>query len=286
MLAAEPFYFQRATSWLDELSNSVGGGSAGVTVTAGASNTMGSTVTALGPLSHDTHLLTLQFAGFYASAVAHHVIADILADPAGGTSWDTTIAESLMVGFSYPLTNGQGGAPIQIALPIWQPAGTTIGVRAQTSHSSSIDGKVLATSFGDPSMPGAWWCGRAVETIGVSRATSKGVSVTPGASSSWSSWTDIGSPTAYRWRSAFVTSNGTDADSIGGGLRLSFGEGGVKFTWLPDLLFTISITEHQMRLTPPTPIFCDLAAGTQIQARGMFTGASVEAANVAVHGVY
>lgn len=286
MRTGEPFCFQRATSWLDNLSTIPNGTASGVTVTAGASNAMGSVETVLGPVAHDTHLLCLAFSGWQASGSAIHVLADLFLDPAGGTSWAVTLAESLMVGFSAAVTTGGGGAPVYVTFPIWAPAGATFGVSAQVSTTTTYAGKVHAWSFGDPSRPGAWWCGRRVETIGVSRSTSKGQAFTPGASSAWSSWTNVGSSTTRRWRSLQWTLGGTDSAAVTGSMAFEIGVSGTRLLSIPRCYATTSNTEQQMRLTPPTPLFCDIPSGTQLQVRGAFSTTGPEENNIAIHGVY
>lgn len=287
MLVPTPFFFQRATSTMDEASSTPTGDELGVTISAGANNTMGSVVKVLGPVAHDTHLLELLFGGFNGNSIATDTLVDVFIDPAGGTSWDLQIVESLMVGYAIGIgQNTARPAQAPFLFPIWLPAGCTLGARAQTAHTANRDGKCIAVSYGNPSSPGQWWCGRRVETLGVSRSTGKGAPLTPGNSSSWSSWVDIGNPTTQRWGALQYSVHGAGASMSGGAGLLEIGVGSTKLPSIPRGWWKTTGSEELVVLRPASPLWCDIASGTQLRARAAWNTTGAQENSIGLYGVY
>jgi hypothetical protein len=156
----------------------------GTQVAAGASNADGTAVTLLPALSHDAEYLRLGMGTTKTSDVNNNCLADILIDPAGGTSWSILIPSLACT----PLANLQlaSTAPIGPSgyydFPIWIPAGASIGMQARTAAAATPQTlAVFAQAQGGNANPATWWCGQRVSAIGVDAANSRGTSHTPAA---------------------------------------------------------------------------------------------------------
>lgn len=256
----------------------------GTGVTPGISNADGSAVTLLSALAHDVHRLVVHWSGFNLSTAAHYTLLDILQDPAGGTSWASLI-DDILAGFSNGAGSG-GGSPsgFTFDIPLFIPAGTSIGAQARTSHSAATAGRVSVWAFGEPSRPDMWWCGQGVETLGVTAASSRGTVVTPGNSGAWGSWTAIGT-SARRYGALEFSTGGTDATSTAIIYHFQVGAGSNVLPGYPIEARTMATAETGGAMRCGGPIFCDIPSGTQLQVRGRASG-TAEAWDCALYGVY
>jgi hypothetical protein len=284
MFAPNPITFAYATE-------SYSGNSAvapGATVTMGFSNTPGTAVALIGTaLTHDVELLEITVSVSTATALSGantSAIIDILIDPAGGTSWDTTniLIEGLMVG--HMDINGSGFlGSRRWNFPLWVPAGATIAAIGQTSVASgAADVIVKATAYGGVSDPSKYWCGTKVDAIGLTKASSKGTSVTPGTDPTWGSYTSIGSATTRRYGCLipYANPNATTVSNVSMQMELGISSTkiGKTFNW------NQSTTERSSDFIEDKRIFVDVPEGTQLQARMRGSTATVE--QVIIHGVY
>lgn len=255
----------------------------GVAVTPGTSNADGSAVTMLSALSHDVHRIVIHVSNALTSAAAYYALLDILQDPAGGTSWASWI-EDLTVGFTIASTANLISGYF-FDFPIWLPAGSSIGARMRTSHTAAVAARISMWAFGEPSRPEMWWCGQGVETLGVTAATSRGTTVTPGNSGSFGSWGNVGSPTTRRYGAIQLGTNGTDATAAGLVYHFQAGLGSQPLPGFPLIVKGMLTSESGPTLAPGGPIWCDIAAGSQLQVRGRCSG-TAEVWDVALYGVY
>jgi hypothetical protein len=230
------------------------------------------------------HFLQLNMNGVNASAADANAVADLLIDPAGGTSW-SVLVNDLACGFTNSTSIATAGTRLGVSysFPLYIPAGASVGLRAKTAHGSDITTGLAAIEvFGEPDHPEMWWCGQGVETIGVS--DSKGTAVTPGNSSSWGSWTSIGSTTSHHIRAIQLGINGSDSAASNMGYYFQVGAGSAALPGSPKLTRTTTSGEagyhYGQNMT-----FCNIAAGTQLQARGMASG-TAETIYVGIYGVY
>jgi hypothetical protein len=282
-LIVPPFQFAHCTSSLDGTTPT---NTPGISFTAGADDADGAAVGVLGALAHDVHFLVIGVGGTSVASGAGNALLDILIDPAGGTSWSSLI-DDLCVGMAASL-----GSAVTFGywfqFPIWIPAGATVGVRCRTAHTADITtGKVVMTASGSPSRPDAWWCGQKVETLGVDPATSRGTDVTPGNSGAFGSWTSIGAPTTARIGSIQFSVNGTDAAAANERFHSEIGYGSAKLPGSPTFHHMNTVSEICLPGAGfGAPIFCDIAAGTQMQARMTANFTSPETQNCALYGVY
>lgn len=280
-LSLPPFRFA------NEVDNLTGtpGTSGGTNFTAGASNADSTAVTLLSALAFDVHFLYLSFGGLGSSAVDSACLADILIDPAGGTSWASLI-DDLTIGFSpNPATSGISMA-CNYAFPLFIKSGASVGVRARTANASNITTpRVFIWAYGGPTRPDMWWCGQKVESLGPVPTTSKGVSVTPGNTGAAGSWTSVGSPTSARYGSIQLGLNGSDSTMLSVAYFWQIGISSAKIPGTPTLYCNANTAEHMGYSGFGQPIWCDIPAATQLQVMGTCSG-TAEAHTVALYGVY
>jgi hypothetical protein len=241
-------------------------GSIGTLVTAGASNADGTAVTLLSSLSRDVEYLRLFISGPGASAQDTTCLVSILIDPAGGTSWSTLIAY-LCTGFRVTLNvanQRQHGA--EYHFPIWIPAGASIGAFARTANASTQNLRVLAIAQGGNANPASWWCGQRVSTIGAVQASSRGTAITPGSTSAFGSWTNIGSTLDNDCGAVQIGTSGPTAGVVAVVLDhlIELGVGSVSIG--SPLWYFIHASDIGFQIGTGL-IFKNLAAGTQLQAR-------------------
>lgn len=280
-LILPPFYFADET---DTNTGTPSGTAPGKAVTAGASDADGTAVTLLSALGHDVHYLVVGFGGFSASTSDCNALADILTDPAGGTSWGSFI-DDLTCGFT-PSVSSSSGIMEWYHFPIFIKSGNSLGCRVRNHSATTPAGKVMMFAYGNPSRPDAWWCGSKVESLGITAASSKGTDVTPGASGTYGAWTNIGSTTVARYGAIQMGLNGSSAAASALGYFWQMGYGSNKLPGSPTYSQTFSTSEQAGFGGTIQPVFCDIPAGTQMQARATCSGASPEVINVAMYGVY
>jgi hypothetical protein len=259
----------------------------GVTVTTGVSNADGSPIEILPALTHDVHRLVVHFASSTASGTDTATLIDILRDPAGGSSWASFI-DDLPAGFlsnDSTVNNAVVSSAAYFDFPVFIPAGTSLGAQGRTAHSVARDIRVSVWAFGEPSRPEMWWCGQGVETLGANAAASKGTPVTPGASGTWGSWTDIGSPTSHRYGAIVLGLGGTDSVALARHCPFQVGHGSQPLPGWPLCSALMGTAEGMAYVRPNGVINCDIAAGTQMQARAT-CNSTAEDWDVLLYGVY
>lgn len=259
----------------------------GTSVTTGVSNADGTAVSVLPALSHDVHWLIIGVSGFQTANAANDTLLDILIDYAGGTSFSAFI-DDLIVGYLQAETTGSAGTTRYFHFPLWIPAGASLGCRGRTAHTvASANGRVIIQAFGAPSLKSQWWCGQKIESLGINAATSKGTNVTPGVSGAYGSWTSIGAGIAGRYGAVQAALQGA-----GAALTANIGyyyQVGVDSTLLPGsptTQWSTNTNETAVQQGASMPIFCDIAAGTQLQMRVAASLAAAQVVNCAIYGVY
>lgn len=170
----------------------------GSSITPGASDANGSWVDLFGNTTdEDSWGIWLTFTS--GSGSNTDTLCDIGVDTAGGTSYSVVIP-NLIAGYAAAVASTTTLARTYF-FPIFIPKGSTVAARAQQGLSTVVSFKLRCRLLQKPTHPELMKCGTFVEDIGTNSTTSKGVSITPGASKSWGSWTSIGSPTrdAFYW---------------------------------------------------------------------------------------
>jgi len=281
-LSRQPWRWNKVTDSFD--GTTPDGNVTATTFTAGASNTDGAVTTLVTSLAHDVQYIKLWFGGCNANGGDGQVAADLLVDPAGGSSW-TALINDLAVGFSVLPSSAGGGMGLSYEFGLWIPSGSNIGIRAKTAHTSDIlSCRCVYYLYGEPSDPElAPWYGTAVETLGIS--DSRGTAVTPGGSGTMGSWTSIGSTTSQRYGQIQFGINGTDNAAAGAASHWQVGYGSNRVPGTPTIHKTVS-TNEAGGTTGGGPMPVDIPAGTQMQLRASSSGASPEVHYGVIYGVY
>lgn len=268
---------------LDNLDGTTPGANAGTNFTAGASGADSTSVSVLSALSYECQRLVIGIGGINSNAGDGQAAADVLIDPAGGTSW-TALINDLCCGFTLQPSSAAGGLSCWYHFPIRLPAGATIGLRAKTQHTADItSGRVVMYAYGAPSRPDMIWAGVGVETLGIS--DSRGTALTSGASGAWGSWTSVGSTSTYLYKSVQLGINGSDATAASAAFHYQVGVGSQRVPGSPTIQKAFSTNEVGGQ-TGHGLVTCNLAAGSQMQVRGTSSAGSPETTYVAVYGVY
>jgi hypothetical protein len=255
---------------------------AGTTFSAGLSNVDGTAVSVLSALDFDCHYLVVSFSGLNTNAALGRALADILVDPAGGTSWSALI-DDLVVGFTTAPGNG-GGIPLIYRFPVFIAAGSSLGVRARTSHTVSLTaGRIIIQAYGNPSRPEMWWCGQKVESLGITAASSKGVDVTPGNTGTFGSWTTIGTTTG-RYGAVQFSPHASSAASTASGYYWQIGSDSVQLPGSQTMYATVAAQESRAN-NGQDMIWCDIPEGTVLQLRATCS-TTAEVFDAAIYGVY
>lgn len=280
MLSLPPFYFAYCT---DNLSGAPESTNLGTNFTTAATGSEGTAVSLISAITHDVHFLIVGVSGVLQSGADVDGVGDVLTDPAGGTSWAEFIS-NLVCGF----TGTSGTAPMGrwYYFPIWIPAGSSIGWRAKNTSASAPSGsQVVVYAFGEPNRPDMWWCGQGVEALGITEDTAHGDRVTPGESGAFGLWTSIGGPTTHRYGSIQMGVGPSDGGATAIGYHWEMGYGDNRLPGSPTF-HTNNTTGEQGARNFPCPIWCDIPAGTQMQARGKSSGTTEEDHDIALYGVY
>lgn len=268
----------------DSLSGTPPAATVGTNFTFGASNADGATVAVGSATTRDLCYLVVAISGCNTTAQDNSALADLLWDPAGGTSWASFI-DDLVAGYT-PVPAG-GTTPLGCVyhFPIWVPAGTSFGIRARKNGATAATGgRCVIWGFGEPKRPDAWWCGQGVEALGINAGTSKGTSHTPGNSGTFSSYATIGTSTK-RYGALQLGVNGSDASATAVGYYWQLGVGSARLDGTPVVYTSNSTAEVTARSGFEGPLFVDIPASTAMQVRATASG-TAEAHNVAIYGVY
>lgn len=278
-LIVPPFQFANITDNLAAIPGTTN--SQGVALNANANNVDSSPITVLTALGHDVHWLSFALGGFFSTSNDGQTLASLLVDPAGGTSWSSLI-DYLTCGQTTFFAN-QG--LIWYNFPLFIKAGSSIGAMARTKHTANLAGRILMNAMGNPTRPEAWWCGQKVEALGIDAANSKGTTITPGLNGAAGTWTNVGSPTTARYGAIQLGINGSDATALTQAYHFEMGFGGQALPGSPKRVVIQSTNEASQHFNGAMPVFCDVPAGTQMQARATGGPLNVEDFNVGIYGV-
>jgi hypothetical protein len=267
-----PFHraVQRSASWAEGRPVST----QGVTLTSGGSaHALGTKVEVFASTTHDTTLVRIALAETQAAATRTDALCNIYV---GADTAEQVLIPNLAAGWS-------GHSPKFYEFPLFIPAGTRISADLQALIVSDT-AEVLMELFGGGSPIG--WCGSRVECVGADTASSIGTSVTPGTTSE-GSFTSIGT-TVNEWRYIFPYVQGMLADSNiqSQMIALDIGVGGSIYKGLEEFWFASSSNENVWPGMGNVGRFSVIPASTALQARGQVEGATAEAFDVLIYGVY
>lgn len=282
-LIVPPWAFTQSVSNIDANKPPTGGG-VGDSFATGISNADGTAVTMLPALAFDVHYLIIGINGISLSTVAFYALADILVDPAGGTSW-TSLIDDLVCGFT-PINSISQQMTLWYHFPIFIKAGSSVGIRARSSHTvaSTAETKCVMWAYGNPTRPDMWWCGSKVESLGPVPATSRGTPFTPGNTGTFGTWTTMGTTTS-RYGAVQYGINGSDSAMLAVGYYFQIGYSSLILPGSPTMHVAGDTTEIYLPSGNWGPIWCDIPSGTVMQMRGTCSG-TAEAYDGAIYGVY
>jgi hypothetical protein len=182
----------------------------GASATSGAANTKGSPVTLIAGASvtEDCYQIDIVFGGGSTAGAQRTFLADILIDPAGGTSWSTLIPNLLVLGPHHSF----GG--YHYSFPLFIKAGTSIGFQHQCNAATQAL-RCAIVLLGKPTRPELLKYGHKVEAIGANTTSTIGVSVTPGSSNDKGSYASLGtaSNSNFYWQIGTAMADATAGTS-------------------------------------------------------------------------
>lgn len=271
---------------VDTLTGSPSGATSGtVQVTSPGSSGDGTEVQLFSALARDVCYVVIAASNAAASGSNNGALLDVLVDPAGGTSWASLI-DDLLIGATPNLAGGTQGHDTVYHFPLWVAAGSSLAVRLRHRATGTPDANVAAWLYGEPARPQQWWCGQAVESLGINAGTSQGTSHAPGTTGAYSSWATIGTSTR-RYGALQMGIQYPGATLAAQGYYWQMGVGGEQLPGSPTIFAAASTNEALGKSGQCQPIWCDLPAGTAIQTRGVSSlGVSPTALDVAFYGVY
>lgn len=234
----------------------------------------------LGALSADAYGVWVQVAKTCLSGTDTSAVLDIGVDPAGASSYSAVLG-NILCGYADDsnANNGNGGMQ-EILVPIKIAAGSTVAISGQTARgtaqAASVRVQVAMGISGAQVLPGTTVC----RTIGVSGTT--GTTVTPG-NGAWGSWTNIGSTLAANAQAIgiMVQPNGTVVNRDAYRIQIGLSSAAIG----EEKIFKTSSTETCHGIWPPTPIYYDVASGSQLQVRARSIGGSGDTLSVALYAV-
>ena len=167
--------------------------------------------------------------------------------------------------------------------PLFVKAGSSIGARARTAHTSNNSGYVLALAYGGNSNPSSWWCGQKVSSVGVNPAASTGTPHTAGNSGAYSTWANFGSTLDYDCGAILIAAGGED-DASATSLAYYFEVGidGQRIGSPAQMVMNSTVDAGYAN--PYWPCFTRVGAGSQLQVRGTCSG-TAQAISLAVYCV-
>lgn len=167
----------------------------GINVTPGASNSKGSYTEVLDAalVTRDCYMMSIILTNSAESGVARDVAVDIAIDTTD-TSTYTILIGDLLCPCPSPGVTGSTGTSIpggwEWTFPVYIPAGTQVGARAQTSSATANTVNVGIKVWGAPSRPELVRAGSKVDTFGFNSGTTDGTAITASLSSE-GTYTDI-----------------------------------------------------------------------------------------------
>jgi hypothetical protein len=229
-----------------------------------------------GALGFEGQLLVARIYGGNVANTDTRSLADILIDPAGGTSWAAApLVSGIIVGHggSYPATR-------DLWLPVRIPSGANLGLQARSLTTGRTHRGVISV-YGGYKGPGTWRCGSRVVSTGVDEANYSGTAHTAGNSGAWAgSWTAVGSTTPtnlFCHNLLFTGPNSGSWTSLAYYGQIGAGNNPLTLGDTDAAHANVNTTTNELLgFHTSVPIFADVPEGTQLQVRGKCSGTAVE----------
>lgn len=204
-----------------------------------------------------------------ASAGSHRgAIFDLGVDE-GNTGTFTAIISNIVSG---PTTATVFDTPVFYRIPVRIKAGSRIGIRAATVHTSTTAGYAFISAFGQPSRPELLPpASLKFETLGYSSGvlgTAVSCQANPNGRVYSSTWTSIGT-TTFHWSCLFpgVSVNTATASSGGYLAEIGYGSSTTTVTKIHTTMMHLNSSEAIYHIPPPGVLMCDVPSGSGIYVR-------------------
>jgi hypothetical protein len=246
---------------------------------ATTAHTLGAKAELVASLTHDVFWVNITFAYTGTAATLTDTLVNIYVGESGA---EQVLIPNLLAGWSgNSAALGLEGMK-SYQFPLYIPAGTRITAAAQSVQLAKAV-RILYSFQGGGQPP--VWCGKAVEVIGITATSSRGVSVTP-ASGAEGTLTSIGT-TSKEWRYVFPAIQGGIADNTlaGSSKSLDIGAATALYKDLEDWHYDVSAQEH-CSMREAMGRWQVIPSSTQLYARIQAADADVEPLDVAIYGVY
>ena len=129
------------------------------------------------------------------AAAARDTLVNVGSDPSGGTTFATIIAN--LMGSCAGAANAGGG--VFYYFPLYIKAGTALAAQASVNNATVGTLRVWVTLFAKPKRPDLLKVGSYVTSLGAVTASSRGTTVTPGATGAEGAYVSLGTPTKDHW---------------------------------------------------------------------------------------
>jgi hypothetical protein len=237
-------------------------------------------VIASGAVTADCHWVYVEIAKTNAGSTDTSAVLDIGVDPAGGTSYSVAIAD-LFCGHTDDNNGNIGTANIRsYAIPLKITSGSSVAIRGQTvlgaAASASVRVQLLGGATGTP------FSGSTCVTYGVTGTG--GTSVTSG-SSTWGSWTNVGSTTGINLQALTLGVQPVAGTVVNrNSYQFQMGVSSAAIGPIYDVHMTTS--ENYAGPFPVLPAYYYIASGAQLQVRALGnSGGTRDVLRVAIYGV-
>lgn len=256
----------------------------GTSVTPG-SNAMGTATSLTVTATKACYGVCVAFSASATSGAIRNGLTSIMMDPAGGTTYTTTLLPYLMSGCAGPYGGASPGV-LWYYFPIYVPAGATLAAQSQANTTLTAI-RVAIWLFTDPTNPESLVYGHKCEAIGAVTASSQGTAVTAGTTSD-GTWTSLGSSTQanFWWQQGFQISNATITAMVYSA-QLSADNNATTPKIITDDLIINTTSLEQMGYSNPATFnrcLCPVLSGTAIYARTQCSGTAV-AHTIIAYGV-
>lgn len=215
----------------------------------------------------DIFAMTIGFCGGNTAAATRRFLADILVDPAGGSSWSVLIPDLYV---NSPAL-GEGG--YWYTFPLYVKSGSSIGLQHQCS-TAAIALRTGIRLYGKPSNPSMMRVGTKVQAIGVNASNTDGVTVVPGTNAMGSYSASLGTTSRDCWFWQLgVGSGDTTMSSVSYNYEVAAGNGTNKLTVSDNTIIKTNASEAMSKISTYGTNIKQIAAGADVYVRAQGTAA-------------
>ncbi len=255
-----------------ESSVSAPAGALGTSLTPG-NNTKGTWAQLISSTTNDSYGVIVHINSGFTAAAARSMLVDI---GTGAAASEVVLIPDLLCEGADATERGA----VTFFFPLFIPASTRIAARASVNNATVGTIRANVTLLQKPSRPELIRFGTFVRAFGVTAATSKGTTVTPGASGAEGSWTQVGSATAedlWFWQAAFGYDDSTQT-SQPHFLDLAHGDGTTKRIIYENCIVGKNSSEGTFKDSTMQILrgYCEVPSGQNIYMRMSLSSATTD----------